>query len=58
MGIKAGLTPFLMKDFIAKVGHCLGKACFQSTKVATTATTSPWEFLSIADQTLSNILTR
>ena len=58
MGIKAGLTPFLTKEFMAKVGHCLGKACFQSTKVDTTAITSPWDFLSIADRDLSNILTR
>ena len=58
MGIKAGLTLFLIKEFMAKVGHCFGKACFQLTKVEITAITSPWDFLSIADGDLSNILTR
>jgi len=36
MGMGEALTPFLMKLFTPRVGHCLGKAAFQSTRVART----------------------
>ena len=36
--MRAGLTPFLIKLLIARVGHWRGKACLQSYMVAITAT--------------------
>ena len=46
MGISAGRIPTAMKASTPSFGHCLGNACFQSTKVAKTALASPVELLS------------
>ena len=57
-GMREALTPFSMKLFTPNVGHCFGKAAFQSTRVARTATHSPLVLLSVTERILSSILMR
>ena len=58
IGMRDALTPFLMKLCTPRVGHCIGNAFFQSTRVARTATHSPLVLLSVAERILSSILMR
>ena len=50
--MRDGLMPTAMKASTPSFAHCLGKACFQSTKVAKTAFVSPFELLSSTDKIL------
>ena len=55
IGMRDALTPFLMEVFTPRVRSCIGNAFFQSINVASTATHSPFEQLSVMERILSII---
>ena len=58
MGIREALTPFLIKDWTPNVWSIIRNAFFQSIRVASTATHSPFELLSVTERILSISLIR